>query len=69
MLDYREKGEDHHFGPPLSCVEVLLTGDEDVMAGNDAAGTMTVRGPAVIGGELKMETMAKFDVDNTLVLA
>lgn len=36
MFDYRQTSErESHFGPPLSCVEVLLMGDEDEKLGGD----------------------------------
>jgi hypothetical protein len=37
MFDYRRStaGGDAHFGPPLSCVEVLLVGENDVMLGGE----------------------------------
>ena len=49
VFDYRQLD---HFGPPLSCVELLLTEvpGRDV-AGDDPQGKLVVTGPAVAGKE------------------
>ena len=41
VLDYRDKGEEYHFGAPLSSVEIFLQGDEELMEGRGAKGKVS----------------------------
>ncbi|ERF74062.1 hypothetical protein EPUS_03877 [Endocarpon pusillum Z07020] len=78
MLDYRHTSEEggSHFGPPLSCVEVLLTKDgeeggddeEEMLGGGEPQGKLVVRGPAICGGERKLDLVGKIGADHTLSL-
>ena len=66
ILDYRSSPGSAHFGPPLSSVEVLLTGEEEEMAKDQPQGKVVVKGPAVVGGETRLNLTGRFGDDNTL---
>lgn len=66
ILDYRSKSGLAHFGPPLSSVEVFLTGDEEDMGKALPRGKIVVKGPAVVGGEATLALTGVIGEDNTL---
>jgi hypothetical protein len=67
ILDYRVEGGMAHFGPPLSCVEVKLVGEESEMEKMVPKGRVSVKGPSVVGGETVLEGVeGSFGEDNTL---
>ncbi|KIW68331.1 hypothetical protein PV04_04284 [Phialophora macrospora] len=70
IFDYREKGGDVvGVGAPLSSVEVHLSGEEDVMGTRAPKGTLTVKGPAVVGGKTTIDGLqVQIDEDHTLLL-
>ncbi|KAI2615872.1 hypothetical protein GGR54DRAFT_253454 [Hypoxylon sp. NC1633] len=73
--DYRVGGdgngdETHHFGPPVSAVEVLLRDSGAHKITDDSyVGEIVVRGPAVVGGEAPLGVLGRLRVDNTLAYA
>lgn len=67
ILDYRVKSGMAYFGPPLSCVEVKLVGEESDMGKVVPKGKINVKGPSVVGGETVLEGVdGTFGEDNTL---
>ena len=66
ILDYRSKSGAAHFGPPLSSVEICVTGEEENMAKDEPQGKILVKGPAVVGGETSLNLTGKIGDDNTL---
>ena len=76
MLDYRvdetRRAQRSHFGPPLSCVEVKTVEAAGRKIPDEAeeehVGEVTVAGPAVVGGEVKIGVTGMFAADHTLVL-
>ncbi|KIW79660.1 hypothetical protein Z517_06274 [Fonsecaea pedrosoi CBS 271.37] len=71
IFDYRDKGDKVCcVGAPLSSVEVNLTGEEPVMGSRTPRGaTVTIKGPAVVGGKITLEnTHVQVDEDYTLLL-
>ncbi|KAF9891263.1 hypothetical protein FE257_004827 [Aspergillus nanangensis] len=65
VFDYRRLSGPSHFGPPLSSVEVLLTG---VSESNELEGQLTVSGPAVVSGKTSLPVQARITDSNTLDL-
>ncbi|KAI1635286.1 hypothetical protein F4809DRAFT_614592 [Biscogniauxia mediterranea] len=70
--DYRVTGDGSgtHFGPPLSCTEVLLrdSGAHKITDDN-YTGEIVVRGPAVVGGEAALGVIGTMREDNVLAYA
>lgn len=74
LYDYRrEEGPSSkhgHFGAPLGSVEVKLVDTSGAKNTDEKAlGYIVVKGPAVVGGECKLERVATFRDDNTLAYA
>ena len=73
MLDYRldpSTGKRSHFGPPLTSVEVKLVDAATAKITNDSVkGELVVKGPSVIGNELRTGLIATMRDDGTLALA
>ncbi|KIX94074.1 uncharacterized protein Z520_10100 [Fonsecaea multimorphosa CBS 102226] len=71
IFDYRDKGgKVCCVGAPLSSVEVNLAGEEGVMGSRTPRGaTLTIKGPAVVGGKTTLEDIhVQIDEDYTLLL-
>ncbi|KAL8894487.1 MAG: hypothetical protein Q9192_004283 [Flavoplaca navasiana] len=71
IYDYRSNGGDRAaFGGPLSCIEFKLV-DEDGHKNSDdkALGKLLVTGPAVVGGETKVDRFMTMTDFNTLAYA
>lgn len=73
VFDYRRVDGSgmSHFGIPLSSVEVKLIGDgknDSKLAGNSPEGEIEVRGPAVVGGSVRLGVQGKFGEDGCLGL-
>ena len=70
IYDYRKTSESrHHFGPPLSCLEVkVVGGDEQAAERWTPRGRIVVEGPSVIGGNANLGIEAAFSRENTLHL-
>ena len=73
VFDYRRvDGAQHgHFGVPLSSVEVKLLspGNDALVGAPEPKGQLLVVGPAVAGGQAKLDVQAKIKEDGTLVYA
>jgi acyl-CoA synthetase (AMP-forming)/AMP-acid ligase II len=69
--DYRVSGDGKgsHFGPPVSSTEVLLrdSGSHKITDEN-YTGAVVVRGPAIVGGEAKLDLVATIRDDNTIAV-
>lgn len=67
VFDYRrDDGPGHgHFGIPLSSVEVKLLspGNDQAVSTSEPKGQLVVTGPAVVGGEAKLDVQAKLRDD------
>ena len=71
VFDYRDKGNACCVGSVAASLELNLGGDEEVMSTSDAAGTINVKGPAIVGEGNKTTLagiQARIDPDNTVVL-
>lgn len=69
IFDYRIP-EEAHFGVPLSCVEVkLVDTNEGKNSDEKAAGALVVTGPAVAGGEVRLEKVMAVTEENTFAYA
>ncbi|KAI5365519.1 putative AMP-dependent synthetase/ligase, ANL domain-containing protein [Septoria linicola] len=70
VFDYRRvDGAEHsHFGVPLSSVEVKLLNpaNDQLVGASEPQGQLLVIGPAVAGGQAKLEVWAKMKEDGTL---
>ena len=69
MLDYRT--DKFHFGPPLSCVELMLVDapGHNISNEGDLKGEILVSGPAVVGGQRKLGVIGHVRDDSTLTIA
>ncbi|KAI0472078.1 hypothetical protein GGR56DRAFT_106139 [Xylariaceae sp. FL0804] len=71
--DYRMGGDGSgaaHFGPPLSCTEVLLRDSgAHKISDENYTGEIVARGPAVAGGEAALGVLGSVRVDGTLACA
>jgi hypothetical protein len=71
MLDYRTSGGARsHFGPPLSCVEIMLVDTSTTKISDDEnpIGEIVVTGPAAALGKAKLGVLGTFGDDYTLSL-
>lgn len=73
ILDYRttvNENEASHFGPPLSCLEIMLKDSPEHKIRDDSSptGWLFASGPAVVGGEANLGVIASMRDDNTLKL-
>ncbi len=73
VFDYRttvNANEASHFGPPLSCLEIMLkdSPEHKIRDGTDPTGWLVAGGPAVVGGEANLDIIASMRDDNTLKL-
>ncbi|KAI9793427.1 MAG: hypothetical protein M1816_000320 [Peltula sp. TS41687] len=69
LFDYRrEEGRQSHFGAPLSALEIKLVDTKDHKTTDDGRpeGEITVKGPAVVGGEANLGIVGTFRDDHTL---
>lgn len=67
-LDYgKRNGDNGHFGPPLSCIEMRMkdTGNRK-SEGAKALGQLIISGPAVVGGEVLCDQVMGMTDENTL---
>ncbi|KAI9832090.1 MAG: hypothetical protein M1826_002419 [Phylliscum demangeonii] len=76
LYDYRREegaptGAHAHFGPPLTSVEIKLvdTATHRTVDGAQPEGEITVRGPAVVGGEARLGVVGSIRDDLTLAYA
>ncbi|KAL1970880.1 hypothetical protein VTN77DRAFT_2714 [Rasamsonia byssochlamydoides] len=68
-FDYRRHEGPAHFGPPVSSVEIILTGHpEDSGLERAVEGQITVSGPAVVDKKVSLSARARFRQDYTLEL-
>jgi len=68
MFDYRQTAGSAQLGPPLSSVEISLTGDEEQVSQPEPRGKIVVKGPAVCGGQASLDLHGQIENDNTLSL-
>lgn len=73
VFDYRitvDANEASHFGPPLSCLEIMLkdSPEHKIRDDTDPTGWLVAGGPAVVGGEANLGIIASTRDDNTLKL-
>ena len=73
VLDYRDKGALNCVGPVAASLELSLVGEEAEVGKTDGVGEVAVKGPSVVGRDLKEKVVlrglkAMVDGDNTVVL-
>lgn len=82
IFDYRKTAGNASFGPPVSCVEILLSGDESQISQPEPSGKVGlkdlsstsianisqifVRGPSVVNGAATLDVEGRIGGDNTL---
>lgn len=71
ILDYAKRnGDNGHFGPPLSCVEVKFRdAGSRKSEGARSIGQLVVSGPAVVGGEVVCDVVVTMTDESTLAYA
>lgn len=72
VFDYRRTDgtEPSHFGVPLGSVEIkFLHTDEKALSSPEPTGKLVVSGPAVVGGEVKLNVQMKMRQDGCVVYA
>ncbi|KAF7194921.1 Long-chain-fatty-acid--CoA ligase 3 [Pseudocercospora fuligena] len=72
VFDYRrvDGTEPSHFGVPLGSVEIkYLNPDEKALSSSEPNGKLVVMGPAVAGGEVKLDVQMKMREDGCIVYA
>ncbi|KAL1957020.1 hypothetical protein VTO42DRAFT_6397 [Malbranchea cinnamomea] len=66
--DYRRHSGPSHFGPPLSSLEIKLTGHQEG-SGPARKGEIVCSGPSVVSGKFPLGIQGRFRDDNTLTLS
>ena len=73
ILDYLTRENEFsrfaHFGPPLSCIEIKLEETSRKSEDGTPLGRPVVSGPAVVGGEARLQQLMTFTDSNTLCYA
>ncbi|RMZ76587.1 hypothetical protein DV737_g4761, partial [Chaetothyriales sp. CBS 132003] len=68
IQDYRNKGNVVSVGPPVGSVEIHMVGEEESVSSSTPQGKIVVRGPAVAGGNVELNGLARIAEDNTVSL-